>query len=108
MRLMESRKQTLTLRLRAGGTDVPAWGPGISLRTVVQPLTGSLAAQMYGLKVQTMRLMLYDGGIPLGIGMGVCLEVSGTDPCDYQIIDAQAWAGHQRATLEWIPPGRRA
>ena len=38
MRLQESRKQSVTLRPRSGGDDVPVWGAGVSIRAVIQPL----------------------------------------------------------------------
>lgn len=108
MRLQESRKQTVTLRPLLGGDDVPNWGAGTQIRAVIQPLSGSIAANMYGEKLNRMKLVLYDGGTPLNEGMGLCVDVAGAEPCDYRIISAEGWAGHQRAHIEWIPHGRRA
>ncbi len=109
MRLLEKNKQSITLRPKTGGTDVPIWGAGTSTRAVIQPLSGSVAAQIYGEKVSKMKLLLYDGTEHLTEGMGVCVEVAGDQPCDYFIkAPPEGWSGHQRATIEWIPPGRRA
>lgn len=109
MRLQEKAKRDITLRPRTGGTDVPIWGAGTSTRAVIQPLGGAVAAQVYGEKVSRMKLMLYDGTETLVEGMGVCVDVAGDQPCDYFIkIPPEPWSGHQRTTLEWISPGRRA
>lgn len=90
------------------GGDVPNWGAGTAILAVIQPLNGAIAANLYGERLKSMKLLLYDGTIPIAQGMGVCAEVAADQPCDYKIVSSESWAGHQRAAMEWIPPGRRA
>ena len=108
MRLQEKNKRDMILRLRAGGADVPIWGPGTAIRAVIQPASSKILAEMYGERINKMKLLLYDGPETLKEGMGLCVDVAGDQPCDYRIISAEAWSGHQKAILEWIPAGRRA
>lgn len=108
MRLQEKNKRDATLRPKIGGTDVPIWGAGTTIRAVIQPAQSKLMAEIYGERIKRMKLMLYDGHVAIAEGTGVCVDVLGDQPCDYQVVSAGCWAGHQNITLEWIPEGRRA
>jgi hypothetical protein len=108
VRLQESRKQIVTLRPLLGGDDAPIWGAGTVIRAVIQPLSGQIAANLYGERLTRMKLLLYDGVEVFTEGAGVCVEAAGTASCDYRIVSCEGWAGHQRAHIEWIPESRRA
>lgn len=104
MRLRERDKQAVTLRECAGNDDdVYAWGPETAIRAAVYPAGRSLDARVYGERIGDIRLMLYDGDVPLEVGMGVAL--SGGAPA-FRIVALERW-DHWRATLERIPEGRR-
>lgn len=108
MRLREADKRPVTVK-RPGAEldDLYTWGAGKEIRAVIQPLTGTAAAQIYGETRSQARLMLYDGPEKLEAGMGVCVDVDGGASCDYRIAEPpQVWS-HQRAVLEWIKEGRR-
>lgn len=108
MRLMENRKRPVTLRPKIGGTDIPVWGVGTVIRSIIQPVSSKVLAEMYGERITKMKLLLYDGATIITEGMGVCVELPGDQPCDYKVICTEQWAGHQRAIIEWIPANRRA
>lgn len=107
MRLRERDKRVVVLRVPLPHDDLYIWqGPGLAVRAAVYPLSGQLAAQMYGDKLTQMRLMLYDGPETIRPGLGVCVDVPGTQSCDYRVVSVERW-GHQKVTLEWIPPDMR-
>lgn len=107
MRLREADKRDVTLKPTGTPQDgVYTWGEGIAIRAVIRPLTGTIAAQMYGDKLSQTRLMLYEGPELLALGMGLCVEVPGEASCDYRITALEQW-DHWRATLEWIKEGLR-
>lgn len=108
MRLRERDKRTLAVcksEETALSEDVIAWGESYTIRAAVYPAGRELDAKIYGERVNDMRLMLYEGAMPLEIGMGVCVDVEDGVP-DYRIVKIEQWA-HARATLEKIPDGRR-
>lgn len=107
MRLREADKITVTVKPLLGDDDLYRWGDGRSLRAVIQPLSDQLSAQRYGDRAEKMRLLLTERGSGLAVGMGVCVAVPPEASCDYRVIAAEEW-DHTRATLEWIPEGRRA
>lgn len=109
MRLQERGKTDVTYKPCVGASDdVRQWGAGAAIRATLQPAGGKLLAEMYGERLQKMKLMLYDGALPINEGAGVCVSVAADQPCDYLIVSAEGWAGHQRAVLEYIPESRRA
>ena len=107
MRLRERDKREVVLREPIGDEDLHKWqGPGIAIRASIYPLRDELSIKQYGAEVDRMRLLLYDGLIPLVERMGVCVDVPGGESCDYKIVSVNGW-DHQRATLRWIPPDLR-
>ena len=103
MRLREREKRDVQLRPFTGlDEDVYTFGEGVHVRAAIYPISGQLAAQVYGERVSQMRWMLYDGPVRLEVGMGVALHDG-----MYRIIALEVWA-HQAATLEKIPVGRLA
>ena len=116
MRLLERNKQTLTLKppmeklkynpqehlYRFDGSKA------VSIRAVVQPMSGYTAAQLYGTTIHLKRRLLYDGETLLTLGMGVCVDVPHDQPCDYRIEETPAkWSGHWNAVLAYLPPEQR-
>ena len=109
MRLRERDKRTLTVfqpQESALSEDTFAWGESRAIRAAIYPAGRELDGQIYGERINDMRMMLYEGAMPLEVGMGVCVEATDGIP-DYRIIRIEKWA-HARATLERIPEGRRA
>ena len=110
MRLREADKTKVTIREpdNANNDDrTYKWVGGTPIMAVHQPLSSSIAAQVYGEKVQRMRLLLYDGSEPLVEGLGVCLYVEPDASCDYRIVSVEGWAS-KRCMLEFIPEALRA
>lgn len=106
MRLREADKRTVTIKPLLGDEDVYLWGDGQSIRAVIQPVQDQISVQRYGDRIERMRRMYTEAGIDLAVGMGVCLDVPGDASCDYRIVSVEQW-DHTRATLEYIPEGRR-
>ena len=106
MRLREADKRTVTVKPLLGDDDLYLWGDGQPIRAVIQPVQDQVSVQRYGDRVEKMRRMYAEGGSLIAVGMGVCLDVPGGASCDYRVISVEKW-DHIRATLEWIPEGRR-
>lgn len=79
----------------------PAFGlVGREIRAVIQPLSGSTAATLYGEESVHMRLMLTTDAQPLREGMGVCVDRR-DGACDYRVAaPPERWGTHQRAVLK--------
>ncbi|MBN1778448.1 MAG: hypothetical protein JW811_10040 [Clostridiales bacterium] len=117
MRLLENMKQTVTVK--------PAAAAGVYqeddrlyrfdgsraflVRAVLQPLTERPDAAVYGETPTARLLMLYDGDETLDEGMGVCVDVISSSPCDYRISEMpRRYQSHKELTLAFIPEELRA
>ena len=77
MRLREREKRDVLLRAFTGlDEDVYTFGEGVHVRAAIYPISGQLAAQVYGERVSYMCRMLYDGPVRLEVGMGVALKAA--------------------------------
>lgn len=116
MRLLESSKQTVTVR-PAAASEIFAEngrlyrfdnGQGFTVSVVLQPMDTSSASAVYGDTPQARLLMLTDGGESLEEGMGVCVDVTNDSPCDYRIAAMpRHYKSHNEFTLAFIPPEQR-
>ncbi len=117
MRLLERDKRTLTIKSAIVNTNKYTSNERLyrfdgtsaqNILAVVQPLTGHTAALVYGQGITQRRRMLYDGLAALSLGMGVCVDVDASAPCDYRIEDLPARTGEiWNAVLVFIPPEQR-
>lgn len=113
MRLRERDKVTVYLRRRTTTQNahldtIPSWGTAVSLRATHQPAGGTIVAQVYGERIQSMRTLLYDGLETINAADGFCLYVGAAESPDYQVAGPPGiWNGHQVVQLEYVPPERR-
>lgn len=94
--------------------DVYLWADeGTSILANVQPASmtqrneGQLLAELFGERVTNMLIMYYAGVLRLRVGMGVCVDVTEGNACDYRIVGVFPWSTHQQAAIELIPEARR-
>lgn len=73
----------------------------------LQPLSGSLVAQMYGERLRNMRLLLAAPAAPVNEGDGVCVDVPGEESPDFKVVYVARWSRHLVVHLEYIPEGER-
>lgn len=73
----------------------------------VQPLSGVTAAQMYGERLQEVRLLLAQPETGLEVGMGVCVDAQPEDWPDWRVVYAARWPRHSLAHIRFIPPWER-
>lgn len=73
----------------------------------VQPMNGTAAAQMYGLRPDEMRLMLFAPGTDVQRDMGACVDVEAAADPDYRVLYVAWWARHGVAHLKYIPEAER-
>lgn len=108
MALSRATQQEYTIKEALKGVPGNAFAAdGFGLYATIQPMSGTAAAQMYGLKPAQMRLMLFEGSDKVTMNQGVCVEVeSGADP-DFRIVYVEKWARHCLAHLKHIPIGER-
>lgn len=106
MSLTQKYRQTVALKrpLETGEGFDPE--PQL-VQAVVQPLAGTLAAQMYGPVLGETRLLLAPAGVELQVGMGVCLQAAPGDWPDYRVVYVAPWPRHTAAHIRFIPPWER-
>lgn len=80
---------------------------GHLLEAVVQPMSGTATAQMYGLQPSELRQMLCSKDADLLLGDGLCVEVDGQAEPDFRVVYVAEWARHVVAHLRYIPEGER-
>jgi len=118
MRLLEREKRTVTLKPATTRTNKYTNTERLyryddasaqTIRAVVQPLSGHTAALVYGQGIGLRKRLLYDGEAAITLGMGVCVDVDATAPCDYRVEEPPAHYGdgHISAVLVYIPPEQR-
>ena len=109
MRGMQRSSQR-ALTVKKARPDVPGnafEAAGTALTATVQPLTGSAAAQLYGLELSRMLLILCGPETPLCEGDGLCVDAAAVAAPDYRVTYVERWPRHQRAHLKWIPEDDR-
>lgn len=74
---------------------------------VIRPLSGTLAARMYGEPLQETRLLLTWPGGDLAVGMGVCVDVGPQDAPDWRVVYVACWPRHCQAHIRYLPPWER-
>ena len=75
---------------------------------MLQPLTERPDAAVYGETPAAKLLMFYDGDETLDEGMGVCVDVIASAPCDYRISEMPRRYQSHRGTHSRLHPGRTA
>jgi len=73
----------------------------------VQPLSGMLAAQMYGEKLTKMELVIAPPSVRLAEGMGMCVDVPPDKPPDYKVVYVESWPSHTIAHIELLPKAKK-
>jgi hypothetical protein len=116
MRLVEHMKQTVTAKPAAASAKYQEnerlyrfdEEQAFAVRAVLQPLTEQPDTFVYGETQAAKLLMLYDGDETLDEGMGVCVDVSPSAPCDYRISEMpRRYQSHKELTLAFIPEEQR-
>lgn len=106
--MQRSSQRRLTVKKACPGVPGNAFeAAGTALTGTVQPLTGSAAAQLYGLEMSRMMLLLCGPEIPLSEGDGLCVNAAADAEPDYRVLYVERWPRHQRAHLKWIPEDDR-
>lgn len=80
---------------------------GITAQVSIQPMRGSISANIYGLRPSVMRLMLLSPDCKVQMNQGVCVDADGADDPDFRIVYVQRWLGHGVAHLQFIPKAER-
>jgi hypothetical protein len=116
MRLCEGLKQTVTVKPAAAASAYQANDRlyrfddtrAFAVRAVLQPLREQSGAAAYGETPEAKLRMLFDGSETLTEGMGVCVDVSNTEACDYRIAEIpRRYKGHKEFTLAFLPAEMR-
>jgi hypothetical protein len=94
--------------------DVYAWaeGEGAGVWGCLQPTGYSdsrdqLPARAWGEVPERAMVMYTRPTEEITAGMGVCVDTSAAESCDYRVTGVERWPGHKRAYLAWIPENRR-
>lgn len=73
------------------------------IQATIQPLTGAMAAQMYGQRLGETRLLLTLPDVDLEAGMGVCVDVPVDAWPDWRVVYVARWSKHAVAHIQCIP-----
>lgn len=112
MRVIERGARWCYLRKRVvAGRDayrepIVEWGEPIEIRCSLQPLTNRVDAELYGLRMRTMRRLIYSGPVQLQPGDCLCVDVGADGEPDYRVEEALPWASHLTCVIERIGPER--
>lgn len=116
MRLSEGMKQTVTVKPAAAALVFQEDdrlhrfddNQAFAIRAAIQPLADRPDTAVYGETPAAKLLMLYDGEETLDEGMGVCVDVLPSAPCDYRISEMPGrYPSHKEITLAFIPSEMR-
>ena len=109
MSLQKRRMRRVYLRQRTASVraDKVQYEAAVEAAVSLQPLTGVMAAQMYGKELDEMRLLLTTPEVLIKEGMGVCVDVSAAEPPDYEVVYTADWLKHTAAHIRRIPEGKR-
>ena len=80
----------------SGYSDTPT-----EIKANIWPANGKLQAEMYGLRLNYILNMLYDGAETITEGDGICVYVSASSKPDYKVISKKTYS-HQVLELEKI------
>lgn len=106
--LRKSRLRPVTIRRPRTGCGGNAFeAEGQAAQADVQPMSGTAAAQMYGLRPSEMRQLLAAEGCELLPGYGVCVDVAADAEPDFRVVYVAEWARHVLAHLRYIPEAER-
>lgn len=80
--------------------------PGYSLTATeikanIWPASSKLQVEMYGLRINSILNMLYDGPLDIKEGDGICVYVDSTKDPDYKVISKKTYS-HSVMELEKI------
>ena len=62
------------------------------IKANVWPASGKLQAEMYGLRINNILNMLYDGDIDITEGDGLCVYVASDKEPDYKVISKKEYS----------------
>lgn len=86
---------------REGG-KYPGYSPEAKeIKANIWPASGKLQAEMYGLRINNILNMLYDGDIVITEGDGICVYVTSDKDPDYKVISKKGYS-HGAYELEKI------
>ena len=98
MRLLVRDLQTDYLRRHetrqdAVGGVVSSYADPVPIQATLQPLSAAVSVNAYGLSVNDMLLMLYDGQEALQPMDGIDIQAEGAAQPEYQIETVRQWHG---------------
>ena len=80
---------------------------GDIIRANIQPMSGTAAAQAYGLQPSQMRLLLALPDCDIAEDDGLCVQVDADAEPDFRVIYVERWRRNVRAYLRLIPEAER-
>ena len=111
MALQRSRTRPVYIHqaLDSVDNDIASFNASYStLRVAIQPLDDQLSAQVYGERMEDMRLLLTNKPTTLlPKGTGVCVDVAADALPDYRVVSSKPWFTHTRVILKWYAEGNR-
>lgn len=83
------------------GGKYPGYSEPIELQANISPASGKLQAEIYGERLNYILNMLYDEGVEIVEGDGICVYVPKENKPDYKIISVKRYS-HLSIELEKI------
>lgn len=94
-------KKKILIEDNKEGGKYPGYSEPIEIEANIYPASGKLQAEMYGLKLNYICNMLYDGLQPISEGDGICVYVPKDSEPDYKVISIKPYS-HMFIELEKI------
>ncbi|MBB6622034.1 hypothetical protein H7E67_01190 [Clostridium gasigenes] len=104
-------KKTYYLKKRAigkndEGMDIETFADiGIGIEANIQPATSKVQAELYGVQLNYMMNMYYDGEEVVTEGDGICVNTKGSSNHDYIVQPIKIYNGHKVIELKKVRNG---
>lgn len=87
------------------GMDIETFGDPVEIGANIQPATGKVQAELYGVQLNYMMNMYYDGEEIVTEGDGICVYVGATEKPDYIVQPIKIYNGHKVIELKKVQNG---
>lgn len=85
-------KKKIIIEDNEGGKYEDFEKEGLEIKANISPASGKLQAEIYGVRLNYILNMLYDGPVELVEGDGICVYVSKDSEPDYKIISIKRYS----------------
>lgn len=86
----------------AEGGKYAFYGEPVEIQANIYPASGKAQAEIYGVKLNYILNMLYDGDTKIKELDGICVNVDSSSEPDYKVVSIKKYSNYQLMELEKI------